>query len=180
MVTINKPLSQFFIKFLALGLIILTGISNCERIISEEIISKDGMNNRIKNFNNWYSKFNPSSKVEAKLGEDNKLHLVAKSTIKAEENYLTFDRNMTISPELVYATKIGEFVKELETNYGYDDFLNMVLYLVHEMGNSESQWKPYLDILPRKIDNLAFNYWDRKTPIEEELLQTPFLSKKFN
>jgi hypothetical protein len=44
------------------------------------------------------------------------------------------------------------------------------------MGNENSEWKAYLDILPRQIDNFAFNYWERKTPIEEELLHTPFLS----
>ena len=178
MVTINKPFCQFFIKFLAIGLIILTGISNCERIISEEVISEEIFNNRLNTFNDWYSKLNPSSKVEAKLGKDQKLHLIAKSEIKAEENYLTISRNMTINPDLIYTTNMGEFVRDLENDYGYNDFLNMVLYLIHEMGNSNSQWKPYLDILPRKVITLAYKYWDRKSGIEEELLHTPFLSKE--
>jgi hypothetical protein len=177
MVTNHKPKNQFLIKFLAIALIILAGISNCEKIFSEENISEERQNNRIKSFNDWFNKLNPTSKVEAKIGNDKKIHVFAKSAIKSEENYLTFDRNMTINPDLVYTTKIGTFVRELETNYGYDDFLNIVLFLVHEMGNAESQWKPYLDILPRKVDTLAFNYWKRKAPIEEEILHTPFLSK---
>jgi hypothetical protein len=178
MVTIKKCLGQFLIKFLAMGIIILTGISNCERIIHSEVLSPERFNNRLKAFNEWYSKLNPSSKVEAKLGDDNKLHLISKTQIKAEETYITVDRNLTIHPELVYNTKIGNFLSDLQKTYGYDDHLNMVLYLVHEMGNPDSFWKPYLDILPRQIDNLAFKYWDRKVPIEEELLHTPFLSKK--
>jgi hypothetical protein len=176
MVTIKKTFGQFLIKFFALGLIILTGVSNCEKIIHSEVISPERFNNRLKAFNEWYSKFNPSSKVEAKLGDDQKLHLISKTQIKAEESYLTFNKNLTINPDLIYNTKIGSFVKELENTYGYDDYLNMVLYLVHEMGNENSEWKAYLDILPRQIDNFAFNYWERKTPIEEELLHTPFLS----
>jgi hypothetical protein len=177
MVTNNKPQSQFLIKFLAIALIILAGISNSQKIFSDENVSEERQSNRLKSFNDWFKKMNPSSKVEAKLGSDKKIHLIAKSAIKAEENYLTFDRNMTINPDLVYNTKVGGFVKELEENFGYDDNLNMVLFLVHEMGNSKSEWKPYLDVLPRKVDTLAFNYWKRKAPIEEEILHTPFLSK---
>jgi hypothetical protein len=164
-------------KFIALILMVFSINISCERIFHEELFSEDRMINRVKNFNEWYQQFNPSSKVEAKYGEDKKLHLIAKSPIKAEESYLIISKNHTINPNLIYSTKIGSFVKELEENHGYDDHLNMVLYLVHEMGNPESQWKPYLDILPRKIDNLAFKYWEKKGPIEEEILHTPFLSK---
>ena len=178
MVTNPKTQTQSHkLKFLFITLIILAGISNCEKIFSDENISEERHNNRIKAFNDWFKKFNPSSKVEAKLGNDKKIHLIAKSAIKAEENYLSFDRNLTINPDLVYNTKVGGFVKELEESFGYDDNLNMVLFLVNEMGNPKSEWKPYLDVLPRKIDTLAFNYWKRKMPVEEEILHTPFLSK---
>ena len=142
-----------------------------------KILSEERFNARVQKFNEWYKSFNPSSKVEAKIGEDKKLHLVAKSNLKVEEAYISLDKNLTIHPDLIYKTKIGSFMKELEQNYGYDDILNLVFYLIHEMGNPDPEWKPYLDILPRKLDNLAFNYWERKTPIEEELLHTPFLSK---
>lgn len=177
---IQKFFGLFLIKFLALGLIILTGISNTQKIFHDEILSPDRLNNRIKAFNAWYEKLNPTAKVEAKLGEDKNLHLVAKAQIKAEESYLTINRNLTIHADLIYNTKIGSFVKDLEETYGYDDLLNMVLYLVHEMGNPESEFKPYFDILPRQLDNLAFKYWERKGPIEEELIHTPFLSKKIH
>lgn len=176
MVTNNKPFSQNFIKFLALGLIILLGVANSEKIYKDEFISADRFNNRLRNFNEWYSKFNPSAKVEARMGNDKKVHVYAKSALRAEETYMNFNRNLTINPDMVYDLKIGTFVKELEEQYGYDDYLNMVLFLVHEMANEKSEWKPYFDVLPRKIDTLAFNYWDRKTPIEEEMLHTPILS----
>jgi hypothetical protein len=161
----------------AFSLLTILGLISSERIISSEILSEDRLKGRVEKFNEWYSKINPSSKVEAKLGSDKKLHLVAKSNLKAEDTYMTLDKNLTINPDLIYKTKMGSLVRDLEETYGYDDFLNMVLYLLHEMGNPESEWKAYLDILPRKIDNLAFNYWERKGPIEEELLHTPFLKK---
>lgn len=168
---------SFNTKYKFIIVSVLITLASCERIFHEELFSEDNMNNKVKVFNTWYQNFNPLSKVEAKFGADKKLHLIAKTQIKAEETYLSFNRNHTINPDLIYETKLGDFVKNLETNFGYDDYLNIVLYLVHEMGNPNSQWKPYLDILPRKIDNLAFNYWERKVPIEEEILHTPFLSK---
>lgn len=164
---------------IAVSILILCSSINTSKVISEEVLSRERMHNRVKVFNEWYAKLNPNAKVEAKLNQDAKVLLAAKADLKAEDAYLTVNRNMIIHPQLVYETKIGDFVKTLEQKYGYDDMVNMAFYLLHEMGNPESKWKPYLDILPRKPESFAFNYWDRKGPIEEELLNTPVLSKFF-
>ena len=161
---------------LSLGFLLLFTFSTSKRIISEETFSPERLQTRVNSFNEWYSKLNPSAKVEAKLSPDNKIHLQAKSDLKAEDTYMDLNRNMTIHAQLIYDTKIGAFVRNLEEKYGYDDYLNMLFYLVNEMGNPESQWKPYLDILPRQIDSIAFNYWKRKIPVEEEFIHTPILS----
>lgn len=161
---------------LALTITILFTFINSTKVISEEILSKDRLQSRVKVFNEWYAKLNPSSKVEAKLSSDNKIHLISKTDLKSEDAYLVLNRNLTIHPQLIYDTKIGTFVRSLEEKYGFDDYLNMAFYLLHEMGNPESKWKSYLDVLPRQPESIAFNYWKRKAPIEEELLNTPILS----
>ena len=61
--------------------------------------------------------------------------------------------------------------------YGYNDYANIVFYLMNELANPESEWKPYLDILPRQIKTPAFKYWEKKAWLEEELLNIPILSK---
>jgi len=165
---------------LAVSMLIFCSTLNASKVISEEVLSRERMHNRVKVFNEWYAKLNPNAKVEAKLSQDSKVLLAAKADLKAEDAYLTLNRNMIIHPHLIYETKIGDFVKSLEQKYGYDDSLNMAFYLLHEIGNPESKWKPYLDLLPRKPESFAFNYWNRKAPIEEELLNTPVLSKLFN
>jgi len=164
---------------LALSVILLSNFINSEKVIAGEILSDDRLQNRVKVFNEWYSKLNPTAKVEAKLSQDNKIHLYAKADLKAEDTYLTVNRNLTINPQSIYETKIGTFVKSLEEQYGFDDYLNMAFYILHEISNPESKWKPYLDILPRQPNSLAFDYWKRKTPIEEEFINTPILSIKF-
>jgi len=164
---------------LALSVILLSNFINSEKVIAGEILSDDRLQNRVKVFNEWYSKLNPTAKVEAKLSQDNKIHLYAKADLKAEDTYLTVNRNLTINPQSIYETKIGTGVKSLEEQYGFDDYLNMAFYILHEISNPESKWKPYLDILPRQPNSLAFDYWKRKTPIEEEFINTPILSIKF-
>lgn len=166
--------NAMLIAFFAL---VLCSFINTAKIISEEVLSRERMFTRVKNFNEWYSTLNPTAKVEAKLSQEGKVQLSAKADLKAEDAYLTLNRNMIIHPQLVYETPIGSFVKNLEEKFGYDDSLNMALYLLHEISNPESKWKAYLDILPRKPESYAYKYWDRKAPIEEELLNTPILSK---
>ena len=164
---------------IAFSVLILCSTINSSKVISEEVLSRERMHNRVKVFNEWHAKLNPNAKVEAKLSQEGKVHLAAKADLKAEDAYLTVNRNAIINPQLIYDTKIGTFVKSLEEKYGYDDTLNMAFYLLNEMGNPDSQWKAYLDILPRKPESFAFNYWERKAFIEEELLNTPVLSKNF-
>lgn len=161
---------------MAIALVAMTCLVNSSKNFAEEVLTVDRLQNRVKAFNEWYEKLNPSSKVEAKLSQENKIHLQAKENLKAEDAYLTLNKNLTIHSHLIHDTKISTFVKNLEEKYGYDDYVNMLFFLLHEMGNPQSEWKPYLDILPRQIDSIAFNYWKRKQPIEEELLNTPILS----
>jgi len=171
-------LSKFlrYAMLMAFSALILCTTINSLNAISEEVLSRERTQTRVKNFNEWYAKLNPTAKVEAKLSQEGNVLLAAKADLKSEDAYLTVNRNMIIHSQLIYETKIGTFVKSLEEKYGIDDSLNLAFYLLNEIGNPESKWKPYLDILPRKPESMAFQYWERKAPIEEELLNTPVLS----
>lgn len=81
-----------------------------------------------------------------------------------------------IGNNLIYDSKLGPLMKVLEEKYGYNDYVNMVFYLLLEMGNPESQWRPYLDILPRRPSSISFKYWEKKSWLEDELLHVPILS----
>lgn len=152
-----------------------------KRVIWEEVISKERLESRLQTFNDWYSKFNGGEvNVEAKFTnnpEQTRIGLFAKKNFQAEEVYLTVDRSKMIKADLIYDTKIGPLIKSLEEQFGYDDYTNFVFYLLHEMNNKDSVWKPYLDLLPRQPTSIAFKYWDKKFWIEEELINTPILSK---
>lgn len=63
------------IKFIFLAASLFAVVLN--RIIWEEKISTEEYKKRIENFNNWYKEFNPSSKVEARLGENDKIGVFA-------------------------------------------------------------------------------------------------------
>lgn len=171
-----KKLFGYFPIFLILTIIIHTN----QKLISEEILSLDDLEIRIKRFNDWYFKLNPSSKVGSKLNLDGKIILFAKENLIAGNSYLTINKNLTLHSQLIHETPLNSFIRNLEEKYGFDDYLNIIFYLLHEMSNPNSHWKPYLDILPRQPESIAFNYWKRKIHIEEELLNTPILSNFLN
>jgi hypothetical protein len=81
-----------------------------------------------------------------------------------------------IHSDLIYNTPFGSAMKVLEGKYGYNDYVNLVFFLINEMGNPQSEWKAYLDLLPRKPASIAFKYWEKKAWIEDELLNVPILS----
>ena len=166
---------------LVLSLFLLgLGLVNSKKVIWEEVISPERLRTRLTNFNKWYADFTGKEpKVEARLTEDpdwTRVGLFAKSNIQADEVYLTIDRSKLIKADLIYDTKVGSLIKALEEQYGYDDYTNFVFYLLHEMNNKDSEWKAYLDLLPRQPTTIVFKYWDKKAWVEEELLHTPILS----
>lgn len=48
----------------------------------------------------------------------------------------------------MYDTKLGDFLKELEQKYGYDEYTNLALLILYKIGQSDNSFKPYLGILP--------------------------------
>ena len=161
--------------------LLLLGVATSKKVIWDEYISQERLSQRVQSFNKWFSEFTGKNyKVEAKMTDDpswSRIGLFAKEEIKLDEEYLLLERSKLIRADQIYDTKLGGIIKELETKYGYDDYTNMVFYLLHEMNNKESQWKPYLDLLPRQPTSVAFKYWDKKNWIEGELVNTPILSK---
>jgi len=83
---------------------------------------------------------------------------------------------MFITPNLIYDTKFGEFMLEVESKYGFDDFTNLIIYLIEEMHNPDSKWRPYLDIIPRNPVSICHNYWNISRAVEPEILQLPIAS----
>ena len=167
--------------FSTLALIILICATNSKWVIWDEVISGDRLQTRIKVFNEWYEKFNSeSSKVEARLTDDPefmRIGLYAKEDIKTDDSYIKINKRKMISFRNIYDTPLKEVIKKVESVYGFDDYTNILFYLLHEMNNKNSEWKPYLDLLPRQPTSIAFKYWERKSWIEDELLNTPILSK---
>ena len=173
--------SQLFIYTFAL-ILINTQVINSKRIIWDEVLSPERLETRVKNFNDWYFGNNsPStSKVSAKLSSTSnyeRIGLYATEEIKEEEVFLKIEKSKLIKHDLIYDTKLGSFMKKLESKYGFDDYTNLLFYLLLEMNNPTSNWKPYLDLLPRQPTTLAYKFWERKEFIEAELFRTPPLSK---
>jgi hypothetical protein len=168
----------------SLAVVSIIGMAATKHNIWDENITPDRLNHRVKAFNDWYNQINDNSrnggvKVQAQKQADNRIGLVARENLNFDDVYLKLDKKHMIGADLIYDTNIGPLIKQIEHAYGYDDYTNMVFYLLHEMNKTDSTWKPYLDVLPRQPESIAFKYWDKKNWIEQELLHTPILSNIF-
>jgi hypothetical protein len=167
----------------ALLLLLLNLVACKKTVIWDEVISSNRLQTRIEEFNKWYSKIYPNCKVEARLTDDPdfmRIGVFAKDDIKEDEAYLKIDRTFMMFQDGIYKTEIEPIIKKVEERYGWDDYVNLIFYLLHEMKDPNSEWKPYLDLLPRQPTTLAYKYWERKKFIEEKLHGTATLSKKEN
>lgn len=148
--------------------------------IRDQEVSTEELAKRVEAFNAWYHELNPQSKhLEAKLMPDNSIKLITNEPIKENDVYITVKRDCFIRNIDVYETKYGESIHELEETFGYDDIANYVIWLISEIHNPESKWKPYLDILPIKPAGLVADYWTNKAWIEQELKHTSIPKKAF-
>ncbi len=148
--------------------------------IREQEITTEELTKRILAFNTWYHQLNPQSKhLEAKLMPDNTIKIITNEPIKENDVYFSVKREGFIRNIDVYDTKYGESIHEMEETFGYDDITNYVIWLISEIHNPESKWKPYLDLLPLKPAGLVADYWTNKTWIEQELKHTSIPKKAF-
>lgn len=93
------------------------------------------------------------------------------------------DKNHTICGKDVYDTKLGDFLKDLEQKYGYDEYTNLALLILYQIGQNDTPFKPYLgklpykkDIIPRQPPGVAYNYWSISNQFETEATNMPIIS----
>ena len=166
------------VKIILLSCLVL--VSQCHKII-EENITKEEYIKRLKVFNDFYHKLNPSSKnVELRYDEEsNSARLYALNDIKKKENYITFEINQLIGIDYIYSTKYNDVVTEIEESFGYDDIFNLSISILIEKFDEKSKWKPYIDILPTKPNNLIYNFWEDRHWMEPALKGLSLSSKFF-
>ena len=121
--------------------------------------------------------------------DDNSVKVFALEDIKVgfiikqfDQAYFSLNKNFSLTSDMIYESRLGQFVNDLESKFGYDEYTNLALFLLNEIGNKDSIFKPYLgkylyylDILPREPTSIAFKYWDYNI-IEKELPNMPIIS----
>ncbi|KAJ7535805.1 hypothetical protein O6H91_12G046900 [Diphasiastrum complanatum] len=76
--------------------------------------------------------------------------LLAHRTISQGDELLSIPRKLWINLETVKASAIGRFCE------GLKPWVAIALFLVREKAQSNSSWRPYLDILPQALDSPLF------------------------
>ena len=145
-----------------------------EKLITPEIRLKN-----IEKFNNWFSKHVKENFIKLKVinEETYELGVVAEKNFNKDDLLYTFETNMTISSESIYTGKYAELVKSLEAKYGHDELTYLVIIMIDEYYNPNSYWREYIDVLPKIPNSPIYNYWDRSSTLEPELMGTTILRK---
>jgi hypothetical protein len=68
-------------------------------------------------------------------------------------------------------------IRSIEEKHGQDEVTFMVLFLIEELKNPNSLWKPYLDLLPRQLPGVASRYWTKNKVFEKEVRTMPIIGR---
>lgn len=146
--------------------------------IGKEELSLEELSARVKVFNNWFhTKYPDYNYLEARVNADGLVRTYTTRDIKEDDVFLKLQKDMVLRNVDIYSTKYSESLREAEEFYGYDDITNFALLLIAEKHNPESQWKPYLDLLPAKPHTLLYDYWNNKLWVEHNLGNISLASK---
>jgi len=92
--------------------------------------------------------------------------------IEPNEVLLKVPFEMIITPQLGKETDIGRQIEKKKVKISWDYLVYITIFLMIEMHNPKSKWKPYLDVYPRLVNNFPIFY----TNEEKRLLTgTPML-----
>lgn len=163
---------------LRLCLIILLVISTyCKKVISDEVVSVAQLRLNVSKFNQWMVSLYPNNPFEVRVNMEGKYSVHATQDINETNKVFSFENKHLMSITKVHDSKYGSFIKEMQEKYGYDEQTFFAIFIISEYYNSNSLFRPYLDILPKKPSTLAFDYWNRKSIIEAHLAGTLVLQK---
>lgn len=93
--------------------------------------------------------------------------------INQAENFLCVPKKLIITPQLGRETEIGRLVKKSGIKISWDYLFYIALFIMEQMHDEKSFWKPYMDVYPRNVSNFPMFY----TAEEKAMLKgSPILS----
>lgn len=78
------------------------------------------------------------------------LGLIATGPINERDELLAVPESLVMSVRAAQASPVGRYLADLPA------WVGLALFLLHEKAKPESQWRPYLDLLPEELDSPFF------------------------
>mmetsp|Transcript_19195 Transcript_19195/g.45912 ORF Transcript_19195/g.45912 Transcript_19195/m.45912 type:complete len:250 (+) Transcript_19195:14-763(+) len=128
-------------------------------VATTEGASDDGrpdIDTRWKNFVRWFRENGGIISSKLIIKERNgRQGVYFKERMRRGETIVSFPRTLRMDEKSAFKSKHGDMWRTLKEKEVYPD-LRMVLYLGHEFRDQSSFWKPYMDILPRRVNNIMY------------------------
>jgi histone-lysine N-methyltransferase SETD3 len=113
-------------------------------------------------------------KLELKFFSDDHRGIYAKNKIQKDELVVKIPLNMLITLEMAKESPIGQKMVNANLDLYSPKHCYLATFLLQEISKKDSQWKLYLDILPKCNDNFPIFY---TTEEKKWLSGSPFLSQ---
>eukprot|EP00294_Goniomonas_avonlea_P002125 CAMPEP_0114555954 /NCGR_PEP_ID=MMETSP0114-20121206/9022_1 /TAXON_ID=31324 /ORGANISM="Goniomonas sp, Strain m" /LENGTH=303 /DNA_ID=CAMNT_0001741109 /DNA_START=13 /DNA_END=924 /DNA_ORIENTATION=- len=117
---------------------------------------REDIETRWKNFVRWFRENGGiiSSKLTVKE-RNGRQGVYFKERMRRGETIVSFPRTLRMDEKSAFKSKQGDMWRTLKEKEVYPD-LRMVLYVAHEYKDPNCFWRPYMDILPRKQNNIMY------------------------
>jgi hypothetical protein len=128
---------------------------------------------KIEKFMNWMKEGGAKFKgLQLKYYGPDYRGVHTRKTIEANEVFLKVPYHMIITPKSGKNTDIGKKILATKVKVNWDYLVFITIFLMIEMHNPNSKWKPYLDVYPRLANTFPIFYTEQ----EKSLLKgTPML-----
>ena len=118
------------------------------------------LDDRVRRFNEWYLPKIPAhgNAMEVFVTDDRRLGARATRDIAVNDPYSTAPAALVIGRNDLRTSPLRWLFEKMP-----DEFTAMLLFVVHERRlGADSQWAPYLDILPRSYKHHPFTFDDNE------------------
>ena len=166
------------LRILILSLLVLSYSCSDKRVIWNEVISLTDIKSNAIKFNFWMNQNIKNNPFELKVDTEGKYSVIVTRDLEGNDNVVEVKSDILISSDKIYLSeKYAEFIKELEQKYGYDEITYFAIFIISEYFNPNSEYRAYLDIIPKKPSTPTYNYWDIANQIEPEILGSSIIRK---
>ena len=104
----------------------------------------------------------------------------AYENVESNENFLNVPNSLIITPQSGRDSELGRKILKSGVKLNWDYLVYITVFLMAEMHNPTSKWKPYLDVYPRLASNFPLFYSESEKSMLKGSPMLDHISSEYN